>query len=395
MTLLETDEQLKITEFGGVCLERSAMAFASTHIDPILRQQTSNGVFAPTPEDIARHDGAIREYTRSGRVKVLIPLREFQENGAPLIGEIMSVLCQQVGQENIFIVDNGIHPRIRQNLLASGVTLISPEAVRQHFNWSALLGDLNLSGLDSGKGYAVMIGLAYLALNGLMHDDDWLVQCDGDITRFGQYQMIPHLFYPVAADPAARWEYLKMAKVGRNNETTKAGINGLAAHFQCSLFIQDDVRAQQAQVARELYDACIHHIWMLSGEFALRWHQVVRRMGASGYCEEVLISAQHGWRTMGQTLNPNPRLDRPNSKRKEDIMMIRIVQFLNALVVFGRSLRSPWSREDVRLFNQQVIPHLTSVAWLPEQNGPVQIESFEADRIIPSVATLLQTGVLR
>jgi hypothetical protein len=45
-------------------------------------------------------------------------------------------------------------------------------------------------------------------------------------------------------------------------------------------------------------------------------------------------------------------------------------------------------------FNRDVARHLSHVVWIPEHAGPLQVESLEPDRVLPSVDTVLQEGLL-
>lgn len=359
-----------------------------------LRQLVRRDVYQPSCEDLSDCAKQILRYTQCGRVKVLMPLRELQGDGAVIVSEILQVLREHVGVANIFVVDNGIHPRTVREIVDSRVTVINESMIRQRLDWDRLMRLLNLPDIQCGKGYAITLGIAYLAINGLMDDDDWLVQCDGDIAEFRQFQLMPHLFYPVIAEPCKSWEYLKTAQIQRNNETVKAGINGLATYFKLAQHASVSHMNQQRLTAQEIYEACIHHIWMLTGQFALRWRHAVNRMIAAGYCDETLASAQHGWRRLAQIVNPNPCMDRTNSKQKEDCMMTRIIQFINALTVFGQSVRTPWSLEMIREFNNGVVPGVDSIVWIPDKNGPLCVDDIEMDRVFPSVQTMLDNDLL-
>ncbi len=364
------------------------------HRERSLRQLVQRDVYQPSYEDLSNSVKQILHYTQCGKVKVLMPLRELKGDGAIIVSEILQVLRQHVGVSNVFVVDNGIHPQIAREIADSRVTVITESMIRQRLDWDRLMRLMNLPDIQCGKGYAITLGIAYLAINGLMDDDDWLVQCDGDIAEFRQFQLMPHLFYPVTAEPYQSWEYLKIAQIQRNNETVKAGINGLATYFKLAQNASVSHMNQQRFTAQEIYEACIHHIWMLTGQFALRWRHAVNRMIAAGYCDETLASAQHGWRRLAQIVNPNPCMDRANSKQKEDCMMTRILQFINALTVFGQSVRTPWSLEMIREFNNGVVPGVDSIVRIPDKNGPLCVDDIEMDRVFPSVQTMLDNDLL-
>jgi hypothetical protein len=75
-------------------------------------------------------------------------------------------------------------------------------------------------------------------------------------------------------------------------------------------------------------------------------------------------------------------------------MVTRTVQLLNGFVAFGRPLGAGWSLEEVARFNHTVARHLSHVVWIPEHAGPLEVESLEPDRVLPSVDTALQQDLL-
>ncbi|MBP0018211.1 MAG: hypothetical protein J7647_11785 [Cyanobacteria bacterium SBLK] len=391
------EEQLKMIAFGGVARERSAGAFANqdSEFSGTLYQLLQKDVFQPSLEEVLAAKDRIKNYLRSDRVKILIPMRELQANIAPMIEEIISILADYVGVENIFIVNNGLHETIKETLVSRGVCLISAAKMKERFNFPKLLGILDLPDLNFGLGFSMMSGIAYLALENIMQPDDWLVKVDGDITDFKQYLLPEYLFYPLAEAPEIEWDFLKMAKVGRNNEMVMAGINSLLPYFCTKIEKENWPLVPQSRVAREIYEACIRQIWILSGEYAIRWKRVCQQLGSTGYCNPILSSTQQGWQKFAQIVNPNPRLDMPNTKQKEDCILISIVQFIQSLVIFGKSLRNEWDIEDISRFNREIAQYQNAVVWIPEEQGTLHLEGIEPDRLFPSLETLLREGLLQ
>ncbi len=348
-------------------------------------------IFHPCDAKIHNWQAHIRDYTRKGKVKILIPLRDLNGIRAKVVRETIEVLKNWVDSSCIIVSENGVHKTVSDEVKASGARSISVESVGNRIDWERFLKIVNLHKLEFGKGFAVFGGLTYLAIEQSMNNDDWIVQCDADISDFERFQLVQYLFYPIIAKPSKDWQYLKIAKRDRNNESINAGINGLAPYFMHQI----SRNTEEARIAHEIYTATIHHIWILSGQFALRWQHALNRMFTTGYCDELFVSAQHGWRFFAQSYNPNPCVDQPNTKSKEDCMLIRIQQFLNALVVFGKSVRQPWAVEDIVHFNKFMIPNVNSIVRIPDEDKGICIESFETDRIIPSIQCLLDEGIIK
>ncbi|MBP0018687.1 MAG: hypothetical protein J7647_14220 [Cyanobacteria bacterium SBLK] len=397
LPLRQGEEQLKMMAFGGVDRERSDGAFTSLSPDSheTLRRLLQKDVFQPSEEEILARRNEIANYLGSDRVKVLIPMRELQANIAPLIDETIDVLVDYVGIKNIFIVNNGLHETIKETLISKGVSLISAAKMKARFDFPKLLEILSLPELNFGLGFSMMSGMAYLAVENIMQPDDWLVKFDGDIANFQQCLLPEYLFYPAVVDPKIDWDYLKIAKTGRNNETIMAGINSLTPYFQNEIGQQTWEFMPQARTAREIYEACIRQLWILSGQYAIRWKHIAKQLAATGYCDPLLVSAQHGWRNFAQILHPHPLLDMPNTKQKEDCMLSCLVQFINTLVVFGKSVRSPWKIEEVAYFNREIARHQNAIVWIPEEPNPLRLASIEPDRLFPSLEMLLREGLLQ
>ncbi len=320
-------------------------------------------------------------------------MRELEADIAPVIGNIIDELSDYLGAENIFISDNGLHEKVRKSIITRGIRLISVEKMKERFHFPKLLEVLSLKELNYGLGFSMISGLAYLAVEQRIQPDDWLIKFDGDITNFKQCLLPQYLLHPLAIEPNREWDYLKIAKVGRNNETVIAGINSLTAYF-CNEVEPEWALVSQTQVAREIYEACIRQIWILSGQYAIRWKHLYEQLGATNYCDPLLSSAQLGWRKFAQIINPHPLLDLPNTKQKEDCMMSLFVKFINTLVVFGKSVRDEWSIEDVARFNRYFTQHQNAVVWIPEEPEPMRLENIESDRLMPSLKVLIQEGLL-
>ncbi len=389
------EERLKALVFEGVAQERSDKAFnhLNSHLNDTLRQLLHKDVFQPSTEDVLANDSKTEVYRQQGRVKVLIPMRELEANIAPVIGDIIDELSDYIGAENIFISDNGLHEKVRDSIIARGITLISVEKMKERFDFPKLLEILALKELNYGLGFSMMSGLAYLAVEQRIQPDDWLVKFDGDITNFKQCLLPQYLLHPLAIEPNREWDYLKIAKVGRNNETVIAGINSLTSYFRSKIESSWGL-APQVQVAWEIYEACIRQIWILSGQYGIRWKHLYEQLAATNYCDPLLSSAQLGWRNFAQIINSHPLLDMPNTKQKEDCMISLFVQFINTLVVFGKSIRDEWSIEDIARFNRDFAQHQNAVVWIPEEPEPMRLENIEPDRLMPSLKMLIQEGLL-
>src|SRR2546430_12207301 len=74
------------------------------------------------------------------------------------------------------------------------------------------------------------------------------------------------------------------------------------------------------------------------------------RVRATGYCDPLLVSIQHGYRKFAQILHPRPLADIPNPKRKEDGMIAK---------------------------------HLEKVVWIPEEADRCRLTAWKRTESFP------------
>ncbi|MEL6722437.1 MAG: hypothetical protein AAFP10_04330, partial [Pseudomonadota bacterium] len=225
------EESLRAEIFGGANHHRSEQAFqpVEIHTDTALHRLLQKDIFQPTTEEVANSTHQIKAHYKNEKVKILIPMRELQQDIAPVIGETIDTLIDYFGLGNIYIIDNGLHKKIKETIQSREVNLLSSHEIKGRFDFARLLEILAIDHLDAGLGFSIATGLAHLAIEQCIQPDDWLVKFDGDIANFKQCLLPEYLFYPVAVAPHKAWDYLKIAKVGRNNDTVLAAINGLTA----------------------------------------------------------------------------------------------------------------------------------------------------------------------
>ena len=163
-----------------------------------------------------------------------------------------------------------------------------------------------------------------------------------------------------------------------------------------------ELQANVAPMIDEIIDVLADYVgikniqlWILSGQYAIRWQHITKQLATTGYCNPLLVSAQQGWRNFAQIIHPHPLLDMPNTKQKEDCMIGSLVQFIHTLVVFGKSVRSPWNMEEMASFNRDIARHQNAIVWIPEKPSPLHLASLEPDRLFPALETLVREGLLQ
>lgn len=383
------EEKYKAKYFKGPNVKRSSKTFKEAKIDRRLYKKLVKDVFQPSKKEINDLTKEVKKYCKSGKVKVLIPLRELQDKAAPIIAGVLDGFLDYVNPENIFIAETGLHPDVKKEIISRRITMISKSTMKKYIDWKTFLGVLRVDNIDRGQGFGDFLGTLYLYINKIMNEDDWLVMSDGDIANFKEFKYLPYILYPIVKY-GENWNYLKIAKVGWNNEAIKGALNALLPYFKHQI-----KGSMKSKIAKEIYDACIHHVWMIGGQYAMKWKLAFNRMYITGNSDGTMPTIQYGWKNFAQVINPIPSLDSPNTWQKENSILVRIIHTIHALAVYGKSVRKSWDLKSVKEFNKDVLSLLKSVVYISDKNEPVCLDSFQPERVIPSIPILLKNKVIR
>lgn len=382
------EEKYKAQYFKGPNVKRSSKTFEEAKVDKRLSKKLVKDVFQPSEKEINDLTKDVKKYCKSGKVKVLIPLRELQEKAAPIIANVLDGLLDFVTPKNIFITESGLHPNVRKEIVSRRITIISLSTMQKYIDWKTFLDVLHVNNIDSGQGFGYFLATLYLHINKIMDENDWLVMSDGDIVNFEEFKYLPYILYPIIKY-GENWSFLKIAKVGRNNETIKGALNALLPYFKHHL-----TKKRQSKIAKEIYDACIHHVWMIGGQYALRWKFAFDRMYITRNSDNTMPSIQYGWRNFAQIINPIPSLDSPNTWQRENSLLVKIIHVIHALAAYNKSVRKSWDLKSVKEFNRDMLSSLKSVVYISDKNEPVRLDSLEPERVIPSIPILLKNRIV-
>lgn len=397
--------------FGAPDPERNDRAF-TTLAEVETHRPATEYFFRPTKAELEAAAGKImRLLRRTGHI--LVPMHE--EEPGP-VAEVLEYLLSRVPADRIIVSnDRSEEPVIRtvERFARDGVNLINKEDLHALIDWDRLLPVL---GLDSppqrGKGQNILAAMLYCYLR--YPNAGAIVQHDSDVNRPFQYDGLAALAYTVVARPGARILCSKVAKPGRNGQTTMTARN-MCRDIGMGLYpwLPENVRRLAEEVAQDLCE----HVWMLTGEFGL-WKRVAyNRTFSTGYGEETFTSIfvhdcirrhSNGKReVVAQVVTPDPRIDATNGQRKEDRMMDRLSRMLLQYVLFGKPI-STWDIADFTAFNR-VLGQMELTSRIPSEEddksaedkmlgtklyGPVIFERLEMDRMIPGVKALDREGFL-
>ncbi len=353
--------------------------------------------YLPTEDEV--DSAEVMRYIRAGNLKLVVPMHEQHPVSRPMLQTLVN-LCH-VNPRDILIVDDRSHISATEDVRTFGVPCINKASVLECLNWEELdkilhRGEHRLC----GKGMAVLAGyLAYYAqAQKSGKTPTWLVQHDSEIRSYRDYRGLQYLAAGILRDKDCG--YVKMSKTGRGNERCMQ-VRSLYEHlaFMPSLAQHARERAQQ------LFLPMVKHRWMLTGEFGLRWNLAMARPFSShlleetltsAYCEDYFSSSAGANLHTVQVANPYPRDDGRNPEHKEAKMQGQINRFLLTLLEFGPV--HTWGLEDIEKINGMFLSRPVRMARILEAeegaNDPVKIEQFRDDRILPSVKTMVEEGLV-
>lgn len=341
----------------------------------------------PSDDDIS--DPAVREFLAGEEIVLIVPMRE----KGPVIRPLLSVVTKLMRPQQIFVVDGGSDEEARGEVVRHQAVLVDASRVLDLLDWKRLLPILCLDKRPEGKGVAVLAGylLQYLLAEYKGDRPSWICQHDSEIAEYRRYRGLEYLAW--GAKIRTGTHYVKMAKTGRGNEscmTARSLLRSLAK-------LQNDAGVKKRM--DDLFMKLGPHKWMLTGEFMLEWSLAMTRPFATGFLEETLISSfaeDKGAMMERRTIhvdNSNPRLDAPNTVRKEAIMQFSISSFIMELA-HERVPVGDWTIEDIERINHSRMSEPLGAAWIPADDRPTQFEEIENDRIIPSITMLHEGGFI-
>ncbi len=350
----------------------------------------------PAREDILLRQPDIDLFLGSGRVSVIVPMKERE----PVVSFLLDTITGQVSSQHIWVIDDGSGEAALDAVRGHpGVCLFRKNEVLDLLDWDALLPILCLERRPEGKGAAVMAGHILSFAQALASGDapSWIVQHDSDVIEYGRNRGLDYLAWAILNSPADVC-HVKMAQPDRDNEPTMNARNSLLALARLCETCHGRGTRSLARRARDLFTKLSPLKWMLSGQFALSWELAMSRPFASGYLEETLICAlaadkmDHGGSRTVQVANPNPCLDGADDFVKTAVILQAVSNFLFYLVACLKPTDA-WGIGDIQRMNE-LMAQETPMSVIPPHDGPVLIETVPDERIMPSIKTLKAEGWL-
>lgn len=331
----------------------------------------------------------VRDFLSSDEIAMIVPMRE----RGPVTRSLLSTVKRLMPSQRIYVIDDGSDDAACEEVRRHGAHLVGTGEILDFLHWDRLLPLLALEQRPRGKGVAVLAGylLLYLLAEYAGDTPSWVCQHDSEIAEYDRYRGLEYLAWGALHRKGAH--YVKMAKTGRGNE---------ACMVARSLLRKLARLPQDPAVQKRMDDLFLRlapHKWLLTGEFMLQWSLAMQRPFATGYLEETLISAfaEDLGAVIGRSTvhiaNPNPRLDAPNTARKESLILHHVSSFILELG-YESIPTNRWTLEDITRLNHERMSMPEEAAWIPDDEGPVRYEEVENNRILPSIAMLSEAGFI-
>jgi len=348
--------------------------------------------FAPKTEEMRKDMKKISKFLKKGDYAIVVPMKE----ASPVVENLL-VALDHVPRKNIYIInDRSDESATNAVKKFHGVRLVEKEEIIDLVDATALKEILNTARLPVGKGMTVFAGHLLIALiSKFSKKPKWIFQHDAEIARHLEFTNIDYLAWATEKFGNGA-THVKIAKFGRNNERTMTARSCLLALLQLPDSPENNAIKSRAA---ELFKNLAPMKWMLSGQFVSTYDIAISRPFATGYLEETLISAyvsdynRSKNKKSLQVANPHLCLDGENEIRKEDRMLQMISNFLFTLAMHPKDMLA-WKIEDIKNINYEKMSPSVPAAFIPNHDGPVEIEHLSNERIVPSVAEMFSLGII-
>ena len=373
----------------------------------------AQGVYEPTAAMIADLRPQMDELIQSGKLRILIPMREIGGGGVP--GHVLKYLIQDRGmpREFITVANHESGPNAVNIARQWGVKVVDVMEVI-HCLSPDVVEVTGLPKLEHGKGVAVLAGL--LALRQQVGNGasmvEWIMLHDSELKDVEPYDPVGHLLYPIVMGDGDHHNEVIMNQVGRSNEPVYSVRMALEAieHMNPWQGIEnrlDSIRPAwlRAPIARivnglnpwkevhgyvkAIRPAMLRRVWMCCGERLLSWHDLQRLPLATGYVLETMLGFGieglnlHAEKMLAQVVNRNLRRDAANGLFREQLMMGQIARAILAFALFAKNPHK-WSDDDIRHLNSG-FGRMPIIPGMPETPGHAMAWEQPADRVLPSV----------
>ncbi len=384
----------------GVDRERALRLFCNDNekIASEFCREMEAGLYDPGEVGIHQAKEDVDNILQSGKIVVLIPMHE--QGGEPefVPREVLDYLLNdcQIPRQNVIVLNDRSGEEAVVEVRRWEVPVIDVQHVLDQSVSPELFQLLSLQRQNVvGKGIPIMVGLAIVQAmmeRGTIYEDACIMMHDSELIDVRSYNGARFLTYPLVV-ASHRHNHVLGCQVDRGNEAVYAARVGLES---IAAFHPDPA---VSAFIRQIQPSLLRLTWMLTGERIIRAEDFLRIPLATSYVLETIINFGIEGRnlngfghTTSQVVIPGSRVDGCNGRWAEQCMMHMICRAINAFAMTGKPSHT-WSLEDIEGINQR-FGQMEVVPILPETAGAPICRSKKADRVIPSINTLVKEGLV-
>jgi hypothetical protein len=339
--------------------------------------------FYSIPDKVLEKDvrEKLLEFLADGPIEIQIPAWN-EEDTLPAIVEY---LTKQTGDKGkVLVMDADSTDKTAEVARAAGAKVVTQSDMYECIDMDAMrdvLGDPK----PRGRGMTLY---AFWLYRFLVQEGapKYAVYSDSDIRNFPEYDPMPFMAYPLVFDEKKDFNYFKIAKPGRNNETVMGA--------------RTTIRAV-SPLGKRYFDRLSRDMWMISGEY--------------GYKCEPMKNLPHCTRSFVDTYTamyfadlerqkpdsvaiiscPNSRIDKKNDPLKEQTILYSIACNIVGTAVYDVAV-ADLTMENIKELNTTMFPQFSYYPFIPEDvHAPMQSVHIMNDRVIPSVQQIIDAGWLK
>ena len=318
-------------------------------------------------------------FLADGPIEIQIPAWN-EEDTLPAIA---SFLDNQTGNNaKVLVMDADSTDKTAEAAKAAGARVVTQSDMYECIDMDAMkevLGDSK----PRGRGMTLYAFWLYRFLIQEEGIPTYAVYSDSDIRNFAEYDPMPFLVYPLVFDSKRDFNYFKIAKPGRNNETVMAG--------RC-------VMRGLNELGKRYFERLSRDMWMISGEYGYRCEYMKRlphctRSFVDTYTAMYFADIERKKPDSVAIIScPNSRIDKKNDPLKEQTILYSIACNLVGTAIHGVAI-ADLTLADIKELNANIFPRFSYYPFIPEDvHAPMQSVHIMNDRVIPSVQQVIDAG---
>ena len=373
--------------FDEVLKGAADVARSHAHFDQVADegystyQATLTKDFYSIPDKVV--DKAVRakliDFLTDGPIELQIPAWN-EEDTLPAIVKFLDEQTSKKGK--VTVMDADSTDKTAEVAKAAGAKVVTQSDMFECIEmepFKELLGDPK----PRGRGMTLYAFWIYRFIVQEENVPKYAIYSDSDIKNYPEYDPMPYMAYPLVIDAKKDFNYFKIAKPGRNNETVMGA--------RCAM-------RGVSELGLRYFNRLSRDMWMISGEYGYKCEYMKRlphctRSFVDTYTAMYFADIEREKPdTVAIVSCPNSRIDKKNDPLKEQTILYSIGCNLVGTAAYGKAI-ADLTMEDIKVLNTKVFPAFSYYPFIPEDvHAPMQSVNIMNDRVIPSVQQVIDAG---